>query len=84
MRTATRFSIMVALLKFCLNQHQALRGQQPTTRKEIEMSNFSEAEKKEVQILIRLGDSEQLAIDTVKNAKEKEDSKSAYQFAYES
>jgi hypothetical protein len=48
------------------------------------MSNFSEAEKKEVQILIRLGDSEQLAIDTVKNAKEKEDSKSAYQFAYES
>jgi len=48
------------------------------------MSNFSEAEKKEVQTLIRLGDSEQLAIDTVKNAKEKEDATSAYQFAYES
>ena len=75
---------VVMVLQCCDGVLLLSHRETPTTRKELKMSNFSEAEKKEVQTLIRLGDSEQLAIDTVKNAKEKEDATSAYQFAYES
>jgi hypothetical protein len=59
-----------------------IKGAQCCAPKEGSKMNFTEAEKKEIEILIRLGDSRELAERTVVAERSRPDNRAAYAAAY--